>query len=186
MTLQTINLDRLLKLRLVVARFGEMDKAKWWNSTGQLAKHGATQLYRGFPRTHYFARARSAFSIAVHRCSEVFDSPDSVTLWQMPQGVEEEFDMRWEHWLERASEWASFFGKIERAPMTDVASTLCSLELVSESDVKIYNKLRHLPQGQAVALPGVFSATDDDCSLLSMGFGKGKSGSLVVPYLRLR
>ncbi len=27
-----IDLDRLLKLRLLVARFGEMDLARWWNT----------------------------------------------------------------------------------------------------------------------------------------------------------
>ncbi|MBI4818833.1 MAG: hypothetical protein HY791_21360 [Deltaproteobacteria bacterium] len=42
-----LELDRLLKLRLVVARFGEMDVAKWWNTKGQLG--------RRFPRTHRFA-----------------------------------------------------------------------------------------------------------------------------------
>jgi hypothetical protein len=31
MTLTLFDVDRLLKLRLVVARFGEMDLAKWWN-----------------------------------------------------------------------------------------------------------------------------------------------------------
>jgi hypothetical protein len=36
MTRSTLNFDRLLKLRLIVARFGEMDLAKWWNTRGQL------------------------------------------------------------------------------------------------------------------------------------------------------
>ena len=31
-TRPSIDFDRLLKLRLVVARFGEMDLAKWWNT----------------------------------------------------------------------------------------------------------------------------------------------------------
>jgi hypothetical protein len=29
-----IDYDRLLQLRLAVARFGEMDIARWWNTTG--------------------------------------------------------------------------------------------------------------------------------------------------------
>ena len=51
-----IDLDRLLKLRLVVARFGEMDLAKWWNTMGQLGRLGAAALrtfsihVRGAPR----------------------------------------------------------------------------------------------------------------------------------------
>ena len=38
-TTHSVDLDRLLKLRLIVARFGEMDIAKWWNTKGQLG-HG--------------------------------------------------------------------------------------------------------------------------------------------------
>jgi hypothetical protein len=76
----TIDLDRLLKLRLFVGRFGEMDIAKWWNTKGQLGRLGTAALRRGFPRTHYFAQARSVFAVAAHRCSEVFDPPGCVTL----------------------------------------------------------------------------------------------------------
>jgi len=50
----TLDFDRLLRLRLVVARFGEMDLARWWNSKGMLGPHGAVVLKRGFPVTHYF------------------------------------------------------------------------------------------------------------------------------------
>jgi hypothetical protein len=87
-----LNYDRLLKLRLIVARFGEMDIAKWWNTRGQLSRLGATAIRRGLPRTHYFAQARSVFAVAAYRCREVFDPPDSVTLWQLSEIVEEEFD----------------------------------------------------------------------------------------------
>ena len=34
MTATEIDLDRLLRLRLVVARSGEMDLARWWNTKG--------------------------------------------------------------------------------------------------------------------------------------------------------
>ena len=62
MTPASIDLDRLLKLRLVVARFGEMDGARWWNTKGQLGRLGAAALRRGFPRTHRFAQARAVFA----------------------------------------------------------------------------------------------------------------------------
>ena len=108
-----IDLDRLLKLRLVVARFGEMDIAKWWNTKGQLGRLGAAALRRGFPRTHHFAQARSVFAVAAHRCAEVFDPPGSVTLWRLPESIEEEFDARWEHWLDNAHDWTPFFQRLE-------------------------------------------------------------------------
>src|SRR5260370_20425355 len=76
----TIDLDRVLELRLLVARFGEMDVAKWWNTRGQLGPLGAAALRRGFPRTHRFAQARSVFAVAAaHRCGEVFEPPGCVT-----------------------------------------------------------------------------------------------------------
>src|SRR4029453_8371589 len=105
----SVDLDRLLRVRLVVARFGEMDLAKWWNTRGQLGHIGTAALRRGFPRTHYFAQARSVFAVAAHRCSEVFDPPGCVTLWRLPEGLREEFDMRWEHWLGRAAPREPFF-----------------------------------------------------------------------------
>src|SRR3954452_19565324 len=103
-----IDLDRLLKLRLVVARFGEMDMAKWWNTKGQLGRLGAAALRRGFPRSHRFAQARSVFAVAGHRCAALFDPPDCVTLWRLPEATEEEFEARWERWLDDAAEWTPF------------------------------------------------------------------------------
>ena len=92
MTETKIDFDRLLKLRLVVARVGEMDLAKWWNTRGQLGRLGTAAIRRGFPRTHYFAQARSVFAVAAHRSREIFDPPDSVTLWRLPEPIEEEFE----------------------------------------------------------------------------------------------
>jgi hypothetical protein len=36
----TVEVERLMKLRLVVARVGEMDLARWWNTQGQLGALG--------------------------------------------------------------------------------------------------------------------------------------------------
>jgi hypothetical protein len=69
----SIDLERLLKLRVVVARVGEMDLAQWWNTKNQLGRSGASTLRRGFPRTHHFAQARSVFAVALHRCDELFN-----------------------------------------------------------------------------------------------------------------
>jgi hypothetical protein len=113
-TTNQINFDRLLKLRLIVARFGEMDLAKWWNTRGQLGRLGTAAIRRGFPRTHYFAQARSVCAVAAHRCREVFDPPESVTLWRLTETIEEEFEAKWEHWLDQASEWQPL--STERGP----------------------------------------------------------------------
>jgi hypothetical protein len=184
MTDPTIDLDRLLKLRLLVARFGEMDLAKWWNTKGQLGKLGAAALRRGFPRTHYFAQARSVFAVAAHRCAEVFEPPNCVTLWRLPETVEEEFDARWEHWLDNASEWTPFFQRLEVLQGSDLAATLRSFEVVGEHDVEGFSRLRRSAEGRAVPLPGVFSGTNDEVALLAFGFARGEPGALAVPYAR--
>jgi hypothetical protein len=180
----TPDLDRLLRLRLVVGRFGEMDIARWWNTNGQLGRLGTSALRRGFPRTHYFAQARSVFAAAAQRCSEVFDPPGCVTLWRLPEAMEEEFDARWEHWLDSAAQWTPFFEQLETIEETDLHATLRSLGLTSNRDSEAFSKLRRSAEGRAVPLPGVFTESDDDVALLALGFARGERGALAVPYAR--
>jgi hypothetical protein len=179
-----LDLDRLLKRRLVVARFGEMDLAKWWNTKGQLGRLGAAALRRGFPRTHRFAQARSVFAVAAHRCTEVFEPPGCVTLWRLPEPVEEAFEARWEHWLDHAGEWTAFFEKLEKIEGTDFVEVLRSFNLVEPREVAAYGKLKRSAEGRAVPLPGIFSGTDADVALLALGFARGEPSQLAVPYAR--
>ena len=179
-----LDFDRLLSLRLTVARFGEMDIAKWWNTSGQLGKYGAVALRRGFPRTHRFAQARSVFAVAGHRCAEVFDPPGCVTLWRLPEATEEDFDARWEQWLDNAGEWTLFFTRLEMLQGADLLSVLRAFDLVSDRNVEAYAKLRRSSEGRSVLLPSVFSGTNDDVALLALGFARGESGALAVPYAR--
>lgn len=177
--------DRILKLRLVVARFGEMDLAKWWNTQGQLGRYGAMALKRGFPRTHHFAQARSVFAVAAHRCAEVFDPPRCVTLFRLPEATEEEFDARWEQWLDDAAAWAPFFEKLEGIPGSDLAAVLRQFDLVGDADLDAASRLKRSAEGKAVQLPGTYAGNDEDITLLALGFSRGESGSLAVPYARL-
>lgn len=124
-----IDFDRVFKLRLVVARYGEMDAARWWNTgdaarqTALLGRAGAVLMSRGFPRTHRFAQARLVFEVARARCAEVFDPPGCVTLWNLSPAVEDQFDARWARWLEERDGWTEFFASIE-VPPTDLLETL--------------------------------------------------------------
>lgn len=179
-----VDLERLLKLRLVVARFGEMDLAKWWNTKGQLGQLGAAVLRRGFPRTHRFAQARSVFAVAARRCDEVFKPPGCVTLWRLPETVEEDFDTRWELWLDNAHEWTSFYDEIAGTNGNDLAAILRDLELVTDDDLDRFARLRRSAEGRAVVLPGAFSNGEEDVSLLALGFARGEPGALAVPYAR--
>ena len=180
----SLDIDLLLKLRLAVARFGEMDLAKWWNTKGQLGRLGTSVLRRGFPRTHRFAQARSVFAVAAHRCAEVFDPPGCVTVWRLPEAIEEEFDARWEHWLDNASDWSLFFEKLETLSGSDLKSILRAFEVVSDRDLEAYSRLRRSAEGRAVPLPGTFSGKDAGVALLALGFARGEPGALAVPYAR--
>jgi hypothetical protein len=180
-----IDLTWLMNLRAVVARFGEMDLARWWNTKGQLGRHGAMALRRGFPRTHHFAQARAVFAVAAHRCAEVFDPPGCVTLWRLPEAVEEEFELRWEEWLDSGRDWAPFFEKLETLQNTDLVSVFRGFELVSDRDVQAYGRLRRSTEGRAVPLPRIFSCISADVALLALGFARGEPGALAVPYARV-
>lgn len=184
MTRVELNYDRLMKLRLVVARFGEMDLARWWNTRGQLSRLGAAAIRRGFPRTHYFAQARSVFAVAAHRCQEIFDPPNSVTLWRLPEPIEEEFEARWEHWLDHPNEWHSFFQRLENLQEKDLALALRTFEAVTPNELEMSSRLRRSAEGRAVPLSAPFSSTDQDIALLALGFARGDPGSLAVPYAR--
>ena len=184
MTTPAVDLDALLQLRVVVARFGEMDSGKWWNTKGQLGRYGAVALRRGFPRTHWFAQARSVFAVAAHRCDEVFNPPGCVTLWRLPEAIEEDFETRWEQWLDNASDWAPFFEQIEQMNDTDLAHQLRGLRLVNDQDLDRSARLRRSAEGRIVALPGLFSGSDEDIRLLALGFACGEPGALTVPYSR--
>jgi hypothetical protein len=179
-----MDLDNLLKFRLVVARFGEMDLARWWNTKGQLGPLGAMALRRGFPRTHRFAAARSVFAVAAHRCKEVFDPPDCVTLWSLPPSIEEEFDARWEHWVDDAPAWIPFFEQLESLRGDDLVAAFRIFQVVSERDVEAASRLRRSAEGRAVQLPGSFTGTDEDVALLAISFARSEPGALAVPYMR--
>lgn len=177
-----INFDRLLKLRLIVARFGEMDLAKWWNTRGQLGRLGTGAVRRGFPRTHYFAQARSVFAVAAHRCSEIFDRPDSLTLWRLPETIEEEFAACWERWLDQANQWQPFFRKLEGLQESDLRTALHAFDAITDRESELLTRLRRSAEGRAVPLPEPFSGTDQDVALLALDLREEK----LVPRCALR
>lgn len=174
-----------MKLRLVVARVGEMDVARWWNTRGQLGRIGALALKRSFPRTHRFAQARSVFAVAAQRCQQLFDPPNCVTLWKLPEAIEEEFEARWERWLDHAAEWEPFFARLETLQETDLLATMRALAVVTEHEIEAASRLRRSAEGRAVPIANVFSPTDADVAMLALGFARGEPGELAVPYARL-
>jgi hypothetical protein len=181
-----IDLDRLLRLRLLVGRHGEMDQAGWWNTNGMLGRHGAIVLERGLPRTHRFVQARVVFAVARSRCQEVFDAPGSVTLWKLPAEVEDEFEERWNAWLRDAATWEPFFNSLTAHDQSDLLSALRERDLISTEQVAAVEAMRRSAEGRAVALPGEHVLDDDLMTLLAGAFAKGERGAPAIPYVRVK
>ena len=109
-----LDFNRLLRLRLIVARHGEMDGARWWNTNGVLGRKGSLLMNRGFPKTHHFAQARLVFEVARARSAERFPMvPGCITLWNLPASIEDEFDAHWADWLDDGDSWAEFFDGLQ-------------------------------------------------------------------------
>ena len=180
----TVDLDRLLRLRLVVARFGEMDLARWWNTKGMLGRQGAVVLKRGFPATHYFAQARVVFAVARSRCQELFNLPGSMTLWDLPVQAEDAFEDRWQKWLDE-EEWITMFKRLASLGDEDLLDVMTDLELLSQEQRNAVGKLRRSAEGRAVALAGTHVANDEVVTLLAAGFARGQVGSPAIPYAKL-
>jgi hypothetical protein len=179
-----IDFDRLLKLRLVVARHGEMDRAGWWNTNGMLGRHGAISLERGLPRTHRFAQARVVFAVARSRCEELFDAPGSVTLWRLPADVEDQFGEHWQSWLGAAETWNPFFDDLAAYDSNELVSALVDRDLISAGQVDATQAARRSAEGRAVQLRDARELDDDLVTLLAAGFAKGEQGAPAIPYAK--
>jgi hypothetical protein len=180
-----VDLDRLFKLRLVVARHGEMDLAKWWNSNGMLGRRGAVVLERGFPRTHFFAQSRAVFAIARARCAEIFDPPGCITLWHLPAELEDRFEDEWHRWLDHYEEWTPFFERIQPLAGNDLHDELAEFGLLADGTRESVAGLRKSPEGRSIALPGIHAPNDDIVALLAAAFARSQPGALLIPYARL-
>jgi len=183
-----IDYERLLKLRLVVARLGEMDNAGWWNTKGLLGSSGSFVLRRGFPNTHSFAQARAVFAVATTRCRELFDAAGYITLWQLPASVEEQFEDRWQTWLDDIERWQTTFEQVAAFRGQDVIGALRALELIDMRDAEaIMQFATPTTEPSLLVAPegGLRELDDAAITLLAMAFAKSVQGKLAVPYMQL-
>ncbi len=174
----------LLKLRLCVARFGEMDLAGWWNTKGVLGSMGASVYQRGFPKTHVLAQARVACAVAAERCREVFSPPGCITLWNLPPDVEDRVDSSWQEWCRDIETWEPFFAGLTSMAEDGLLATMLDLGLIDDETVETAKGLRRGAEGKGVALPGSGTADKQSLMLLAAAFSRGEKGKLAVSYLK--
>jgi len=180
-----IQFEHLFKLRLTIARFGEMDSARWWNTQGILGRYGALTLSRGFPKTHRFAQAKIAFSVAAHRCKEIYSHPGAFTLWDLPPEIEDRFQQKWLEWLDDIDHWIPFFQSLENISGMELLELLTQQGLISSEQSEMAQKLRRSSEGRSVQISARESLDDEALSLLAAGFSRGEPGKPTVPYLPL-
>lgn len=182
MAISSIDFDRLLKLHLLVARFGERDAARRWN-TGDAGREtavlGRARSLRRFPQ------GRIVFEVAPARRAEVFDHPSCITLCHLPTAIEDQFDARWARWLEDRATWTDYFAVIERPP-SEILGTLKKLSLANEQIGKRVSSISPaecLADALAAELPpgtGHTASVSGDGAVglyrvdLSPSFGNGK------------
>ena len=141
--IRMVDVERLFRLRLIVARFGEMDISRWWNTTNLLGQKGAAVVARGMPKTHAFGRARAAFAVARERCREIYNPQDAVTLWELPTEVESAFEERWSDWLDDPAPLADVFAAVSAMTLgADLLTTLAANGVGDSTAVEGAKKLR--------------------------------------------
>jgi hypothetical protein len=179
-----IDLDRLFKLRLVVGRHGEMDRAGWWNTNSMLGRRGAIAVARGLPRTHRFACARVVFAVASARCKELYDPPGSVTLWSLPAVVEDAFEERWAEWTASPADWNPFIDDLANGEVSDLVNELATRDLIVPEQAEQVASARRSAEGRAVELAAT-ELDNDLLGLLAAGFVKGEGATPTIPFARL-
>jgi hypothetical protein len=177
--------SRALKLRLAVARFGEMDGAGWWNTKGILGSTGKAALSRGFPRSHFFAQARIACSVATARCNSIFSPPACMTLWNLPPEVEDQISAAWPGWCRNPDAWTPFFEGLAGRKTDDLLQFLRELDLIEPATVDAVMPLKRSAEGKSVPLPGTGKPDLPTLMLLAAAFTKGEKLKPAIPYIRL-
>ena len=176
MTEPRLDLARLLRLRLVVARFGEMDHARWWNTKGQLGRYGAAALaVVSRARTSSLRRAPCSPSrpTAAPRSSS---RRSRHALATPPEAIEEEFDARWEHWLDHAEPMDATSSRSSSRSRATTSSRPCAASsLVSDADADAFGRPRAARRRvERWRCPRLFSRHDDDVALSRSAFARGE------------
>ncbi|MBF0372587.1 MAG: BrxE family protein [Alphaproteobacteria bacterium] len=174
-----LDFAHVLRLRLAVARYGESDGARWWN-TQLLGAFGGQVMARNFPRTHRFARARALFEIAAERCRSFYNPPNAVTLFTLPPDLEDLFDQAWAARFDEAEAWLPLFEALEPVP-ADPWRALRLVGVAADGLEKAVASLREDASGRGLALPAR-PLDEAAMTLLAAAFVRAVPG-LRIPYL---
>ncbi|QDV62030.1 BrxE family protein [Crateriforma conspicua] len=179
-----IDVEQIVKQRIVIARLGEMDRMKWWNTKGLLSNLGEMAISRGFPKTHVFARCRAVFAVASARCNEVFNPPESYTLWRLPAEIEDRIEDGWASWLENPAPWKEFLEEVDKASTGKPVSALTGMHLLGNGLAEQASKLRRADDLRSVPIKLSGESISDAVSLLAGAHESCEPQKLAVPFIR--
>ncbi len=179
----SIDVELLMKVRLLVARAGEMDRYRWWNTKGMLSQVGELALSRGFSKSHIFARARVTFAVAAARSAEIFDPPNSITLWRLPIEIEDQFDRAWATWLDNPEPWSLFLQSVDESPNGVTVASFEDLKLISTKLAQRANHLRRADDLRSVPIKLDGESSSEAIALLAAAHSCSEPGKLAVPYM---
>lgn len=182
----SVDILSLLKLRLILCRYGELDNQGWWGTERLLSDLGRTVLERAFPRTQSIARTRLALSIASKRAIEIFNPSGCVTLWSMPPEIELAVDDYLLQLTHNDEPIASFIKGIEVLDKSGLSEELQARDLVDSGIISSVKQLRTSDTGKSVQIPGVHIVDDQLIQLLAAAHEFGSIKNLVIPYARLQ
>lgn len=176
--------EQVTKLRIVVARFGEMDRNKWWNTKGLLSSIGEMAISRGLPKTHVFARCRSAFAVASARSDEVFNPPNSFTLWRLPVEIEDKIEDEWATWIGNPEPWDKFIKEVDGQSKGAVADVIAQLGLASEVTLESLPTFKRASDFRSVPIKAGEASASGVVELLARAHISSEPGKLAVPFVR--
>ena len=180
--LSAIDVTQLLEARLWVARLGETDVNSWWRTDGILGPDGAFVGPRVLPVTHPTARARIAFAVASHSCSERHPDRNTCHLFKLTPEIEDRLDQLLVDRLGDRDFWSKRMAALEAIGKdSDTADVLRTAGVVEGADLSYVQKLQLGPAERSLPI-GRHSAPET-VRRLAAGFIRSRPGSLAVPII---
>ena len=125
----------LLKLRLVVARLGEIDLLAGGIQTGSSVRWERQSFAVGSLGPIASPRPARCSLSPPSGARELYKPPNAVTLWDLPAALEDDFDQAWATWIDHTVDWEPFFAELEHCTSRP-RHELTRLELVSPDHLR--------------------------------------------------
>jgi hypothetical protein len=181
-----LNPELLFTARLIVGRYGEMDIARWWNTSGILSSLGSKVASRGLPRTEFYGRARVLFAVAQQRTRQYFSPPESFTLWSLPPSVENALDEAMIRWAHEGRSWPVIEEVLSGLKLGGIEQALQIAHVASDQIKSLVPKLKAGQEGKSILLPQSSKITDETVALLAAAFSRSKPEPLLLPIVPVK